>query len=135
MVQFIRPPGVFHNSTHSRCTDRIGSLCFAAARLLLMGTGVWPDGTLGRIRTMKNCETLDRMLQMSAGDREKTGRIVARSFYNILRRNGFTQAQIMDVAGQLLDGVIKDMKVNGKDRDETASIERPDTRSPSREVA
>lgn len=95
-----------------------------------------PDGAREREKAMKNCETLDRMLQMSAGDREKTGRIVARSFYNILRRNGFTQAQIMDIAGQLLDGVIKDMKVNGKDRDERARIRRrPDTRTHSREVA
>ncbi|MCJ7500444.1 hypothetical protein MUP29_09320 [bacterium] len=64
---------------------------------------------------MKNCETLERMLKMSAGDREKTGRIVARSFYKILRQNEFTHAEIMDVTGHILDGVINDIKASGKD--------------------
>jgi hypothetical protein len=71
---------------------------------------------------MKNCETLERMLKMSAGDREKTGKVVARSFYNILRQNGFTQAEIMEVTGHILDGVIKDIKVNGKDKEQSGSV-------------
>lgn len=73
---------------------------------------------------MKQCETLERMLKLSAGDREKTGKIVARSFYKILRQNGFTHADIMDVAGNILDGVIKDMKVNGKDREQSRSVRK-----------
>jgi hypothetical protein len=84
---------------------------------------------------MKNCETLERMLKMSAGDREKTGKIVARSFYNILRKNGFTQADIMEVAGHILDGVIKDMKVNGKNREEPVGIQDLNVRPHSKEVA
>jgi len=84
---------------------------------------------------MKNCETLERILKMSAGDREKTGKVVARSFYNILHKNGFTQADIMDVAGHILDGVIKDMKVNGKDREEPVAIQNLNGRPHSKEVA
>ena len=84
---------------------------------------------------MKNCETLERMLKMSAGDREKTGKVVARSFYKILRQNGFTHADIMDVAGHILDGVIKDMKINGKDREEPVGIKHPDAQPHSQEVA
>ena len=75
------------------------------------------------------------MLKLSAGDREKTGKIVARSFYKILRQNGFTHADVMDVAGYILDGVIKDMKVNGKDREEPVSIKLPGAQPHSQEVA
>lgn len=64
---------------------------------------------------MKNCETLERVLKMSADDRAKTGKVVARLFYSILRQNEFTHAEIMDVTGHILDGVIKDIKANGKD--------------------
>jgi len=84
---------------------------------------------------MKNCETLERMLQMSAGDREKTGRVVARSFYNILRQNGFTQAEIMTVTGHILDGVIKDVKSNGKDKESPVEIQDHSARPHSKEVA
>ena len=84
---------------------------------------------------MKQCETLERMLKLSAGDREKTGKIVARSFYKILRRNGFTHAEIMDVAGHILDGVISDMKVNGKDRESPVDIKDHSMRPHSKEVA
>jgi len=84
---------------------------------------------------MKNCETLERMLNMSAGDREKTGKIVARSFYKILRENEFTHAEIMDVTGHILDGVIKDIQANGKDRKEPVDINDPNIRPHSKEVA
>ena len=84
---------------------------------------------------MKNCETLERILKMSAGDREKTGKVVARSFYNILHKNGFTQADIMDVAGHILDGVIKDMKNNGKDKESAVDIQDLNVRPHSKEVA
>ncbi len=84
---------------------------------------------------MKQCETLERMLKLSAGDREKTGKIVARSFYKILRQNGFTHADVMDVAGFILDGVIKDMKVNGKDKKSPVDIQDLNVRTHSKEVA
>ena len=84
---------------------------------------------------MKNCETLERMLKMSVGDRDKTGRIVARSFYKILRQNEFTHAEIMDVTGHILDGVIKDMKANGKDRKSPVDIQDFNIPPHSKEVA
>ena len=83
-------------------------------------------GAPGRGMKMKSCETLERMLKMSAGDREKTGKVVARSFYTVLRQNGFTQAEIMRVTGYILDGVIKDMKVNGKDREKPVEMRSSD---------
>lgn len=84
---------------------------------------------------MKNCETLERMLKMSAGDHAKTGKVVARSFYKILRQNGFTHADIMAVTGHMLDDVIKDIKVNGKDRESPLDIKDHNIRPHSKEVA
>ena len=78
---------------------------------------------------MKNCETLERVLKISEGDREKTGKVVSRSFYKILRQNGFTHPEIMEVTGYILDEVMKDIKTNGKDREKPADIKRSATRS------
>jgi len=84
---------------------------------------------------MKNCQTLDRMPKLSASDRAGTGRVIARSFYQILRRNGFTQAEIIDVAGHVLDGVIRDIKVNGKNRERPVDLQKRKVRTSSTEVA
>ncbi len=84
---------------------------------------------------MKQCETLEKMLKMSSGDRDKAGRVVARSFYVVLRRNGFTQTDIMNVAGHLLDGVIKDMKIKGKDQKEPEKVHSLNVPEESQEVA
>lgn len=84
---------------------------------------------------MKKCETLDRMLKMSAGDREKTGRVVARTFYKILRENGFTHPEIIDLTGNMLDEVMKDIRVNGKDEPTAVAIRENGIQPPSKEVA
>jgi hypothetical protein len=84
---------------------------------------------------MKQCETLEKMLKMSSGDRDRAGRVVARSFYVTMRRNGFTQTDIMNVAGHLLDGVIKDMKVKGKDQKEPEKVQSLKVQDGSQEVA
>ncbi|MGD8353390.1 MAG: hypothetical protein PVJ01_04415 [Pseudomonadota bacterium] len=82
---------------------------------------------------MKSCETLERMLKMSAGDRERTGKVVARSFYKILRQNGFSQSEIMNVTGNILDEVMKDIRANGKDRESPLEI-RPSGNWPHTKV-
>ncbi len=71
---------------------------------------------------MKNCQTFEKMLQMSSADRTRASYVVAKSFFKMLRRNGFLQSEIMNFAGQLLDEVIRDIKMNGKDREENPSI-------------
>ncbi len=84
---------------------------------------------------MKECRTLEKMLQLSSGNRTRAGKVVARTFFKVLRRNGFTHSDIMAVAGHLLDGVIRDIKVNGKEKKSTVDIQ--DLRVPpgSQEVA
>ena len=86
---------------------------------------------------MRNCETLEKMLKMSPDDRRKAGKVVARSFYKILRKNGFTHGDIMNFAGDLLDGVIREIE---KEKRADKSSREIDTRematvNGSREVA
>ncbi|UCF29804.1 MAG: hypothetical protein JSV26_06810 [bacterium] len=68
-----------------------------------------------RTALKRSCETLERIVEISAQDQERAARLVARSFYKILRQNGFTQNQIINVAEHLLDGLIRDMKGPGTD--------------------
>jgi hypothetical protein len=85
---------------------------------------------------MKNCQTIEKMLQMSSEDRTRASYVVARSFFRMLRRNGFLQSEIMNFAGQLLDEVIKDIAINGKDREENLSTAKHlDVPKDSMEVA
>jgi hypothetical protein len=78
---------------------------------------------------MKNCGTLDKMLKMTSGDREKAGKVVARSLYKILRRNGFSHSDIMHV------GVIRDIKLNGKDQENAVGVQELIVAPDSKEVA
>ena len=84
---------------------------------------------------MDKCQTIEKMLQMSSEDRAKASKVVARSFYKMLRRNGFSQSEIMTFAGHLLDGVIRDMKVNGKDKEGAVDLRNIRSQKESQEVA
>jgi len=84
---------------------------------------------------MKDCETMEKMLQMSSEDRAKTSKVVARSFYKTLRLNGFSQSDIMTFAGHLLDGVIRDMEINGKDPESALEMDGLGVTADSKEVA
>jgi hypothetical protein len=75
------------------------------------------------------------MLQLTQGDRDRAGKVVARAFYKILRRNGFSQGDIMGVAGYLLDGVIGEIKVNGKEKKEPVDLQDLGYSPGSKEVA
>ena len=74
-----------------------------------VGRKVTPGGI-----ELKNCQTIEKMVQMSSENRGKASKVVARSFYKMLRKNGFSQGEIMTFAGHLLDEVIRDMKHNGR---------------------
>jgi pyruvate-formate lyase-activating enzyme len=73
------------------------------------------------------------MLEKSGGDREKTGKLVARSFYKILRTNGFTHPEILEVTGNMMDEVMKDIRANGKDRENPLEL-RPSDNWPHTKV-
>ncbi len=49
----------------------------------------------------------DVYVKLAINDSEKASEIVAKSFYKILRKNGFTDAQIINVANSILDCLIQ----------------------------
>jgi hypothetical protein len=54
------------------------------------------------------------MINLSPDNRERTSKVVARSFFRILAKNGFSHSDIMDFAGNLLDEVMRDMGASGE---------------------
>ncbi len=74
---------------------------------------------------MHQCDILEKMINLSPDNRERTSKVVARSFFRILAKNGFSHSDIMDFAGNLLDEVMRDMVASGEKaiRPETIEID------------
>jgi hypothetical protein len=74
---------------------------------------------------MQKCDLIEKMINISADERGRTSKVVARSFFRILAKNGFSHSDIMDFAGNLLDEVMKDMGASGEKtiRPETIEID------------
>jgi hypothetical protein len=53
-------------------------------------------------------DLMDRYHNLPEQDREKAAQTIARSFYRLLRRNGFSRNQVISMAGYLLDGLLED---------------------------
>jgi hypothetical protein len=73
-------------------------------------------------QAMKQCDILEKMINLSPESRARTSKVVARSFFRILSKNGFTHSDIMDFAGNLLDEVMGDMKEDGQDSSSSSEI-------------
>ena len=78
---------------------------------------------------MNQCDTMEKMLQLSPDNRERASKVVARSFYRVLAKNGFSHSDIMNFAGNLLDEVMKDMRAG-----EEETEDQPDTDGARNEV-
>jgi hypothetical protein len=52
---------------------------------------------------MKSYGKFDEYVGLAAKDAERAAEVVAKSFYKIMRKNGFTNTQIISVANTLLD--------------------------------
>jgi glycosylphosphatidylinositol transamidase (GPIT) subunit GPI8 len=52
---------------------------------------------------------MDKIIQLAAVDAERAARVVARSFYRVLRKNGFTDDQIINVANNMLDCLLESL--------------------------
>jgi len=81
----------------------------------------------------QQCDTMEKMLQLSPDNRERASKVVARSFYRVLTRNGFSHSDIMNFAGNLLDEVMKDMGARGERANQSGTDEVSD--EATREVA
>lgn len=56
---------------------------------------------------MDSDEKFDKLVNLATKDPEKAAEIAAKSFYKILRKNGFTDDQIISVANNILDCLIQ----------------------------
>ncbi len=55
---------------------------------------------------MNSYGKFDDYVGLAVRDAERASEIVAKSFYKILRKNGFTDSQIINVANNILDCLI-----------------------------
>lgn len=58
----------------------------------------------------KEQNQIEKVIQMAAEDAERAARVVARSFYKILRKNGFSNEQIIAVANSMLECLIESLE-------------------------
>lgn len=59
---------------------------------------------------MNSYGKFDDYVKLAANNTEKAAEIVAKSFYKILRKNGFDDTQIMNVANNILDCLIRSLE-------------------------
>ena len=57
----------------------------------------------------KEHNQMDKVIQLAVVDPERAARVVARSFYKVLRRNGFSDDQIIAVANNILDCLLESL--------------------------
>ncbi|NOY86531.1 MAG: hypothetical protein GXP52_04450 [Deltaproteobacteria bacterium] len=57
----------------------------------------------------------------STQGRDKDVEMMARSFYRLLRKNGYTQNQVISVAGYILDGLIREFET-----DASSDVQQPE---------
>lgn len=81
----------------------------------------------------------DRIINLAARDTTKGARIVAKVFYRILRKKGFSKNQIIDIATNILSCLTESLKgyeqkvENTKDKQaESDRKTKPETKSPAR---
>ncbi len=54
-----------------------------------------------------NNSQFDRVISLAAKDTKRGARVIAKVFYRILRRKGFTQNQIIDISTNMLNCLIE----------------------------
>jgi hypothetical protein len=62
---------------------------------------------MGGGENMNSYGKFDEYVGLAVQDAERASEIVAKSFYKILRKNGFSDAQIINVANNILDCLIQ----------------------------
>lgn len=73
---------------------------------------------------------MDRVIHLAAENPERAARIVAKSFYKVLRKNEFTDDQIIAVANNILECLIESLAGYKK----KSAIEQEKLRSVEQEV-
>ncbi len=57
-----------------------------------------------------NYSNIDKVINIAAKDTKKGARVVAKVFYRILRKKGFSENQIIDIATNILNCLIESLK-------------------------
>lgn len=85
---------------------------------------------------MNSYGKFDDYVGLAVKDAERASEIVAKSFYRIMRKHGFTDAQIINVANNILDCLIQtlDSYKERKRPKESQSIKRMKVSRPGRHV-
>jgi glycosylphosphatidylinositol transamidase (GPIT) subunit GPI8 len=58
---------------------------------------------------MKEDNKFEEIVRIASRDTEKASRIISKSFYKVLRRNGFSDEQIISVASDILGCLIESL--------------------------
>lgn len=58
-----------------------------------------------------NCSSIERVIYLATKDTKRGARVVAKVFYRILRRQGFSDNQIIDITTNILNCLIT--RING----------------------
>lgn len=59
---------------------------------------------------MKENNGFEEIVRIASRDTEKASRIISKSFYKVLRRNGFSDDQIISVASDILGCLIESLE-------------------------
>lgn len=59
---------------------------------------------------MKEDNKFEDIVRIASRDTEKASRIISKSFYKVLRRNGFSDDQIISVASDILGCLIESLE-------------------------
>lgn len=59
---------------------------------------------------MKEDNRFEEIVRIASRDTEKASRLISKSFYKVLRRNGFSDDQIISVASDILGCLIESLE-------------------------
>lgn len=71
-----------------------------------------------------NCPDFEKVINLAAKDTRRGVRVVAKVFYRILRKKGFSENQIIDIATNILNCLTESLKGDDKKIDNANASKR-----------
>lgn len=75
-----------------------------------------------RVINMNQKEKFEKLVELSSKETEKSAELVARSFYRILRKSGYSREQIISIATSLLDCLVQSLDGYKKKRQKKETL-------------
>ncbi len=66
----------------------------------------------------------EKVINLAAKDTKKGARVVAKVFYRILRKKGFSENQVIDIATNILNCLIKSLNSNEQEIDNVKGFKK-----------